>query len=93
MGLGWGGVGGRAPSAVICQRVWTGQAQVRGLGGTRSLASRSLLEMEASSANVADGEVSPEEGVKVYRDALGSLGVTPIRSFDDDMVLFTPGLK
>jgi orotidine-5'-phosphate decarboxylase len=43
--------------------------------------------------DVADGEVSPEEGVKVYRDALGSLGVAPIRSLDDDMVLFTPGLK
>lgn len=42
--------------------------------------------------NVADGLVSPEEGVKIYRDALDKLGIAPLRNFEDDMVLFTPGL-
>lgn len=42
---------------------------------------------------VADGNVGPEEGVKVYRDALDKLGIEPARSLDDDMVLFTPGLE
>ncbi len=42
--------------------------------------------------NVADGLVSPEEGVKIYRNALDKLGIAPLRNFEDDMVLFTPGL-
>ncbi len=42
--------------------------------------------------NVADGLVNPEEGVKIYRNALDKLGIAPLRNFEDDMVLFTPGL-
>ena len=42
--------------------------------------------------NVADGLVSPEEGVKIYRDTLKKLGIAPLRNFEEDMVLFTPGL-
>ena len=42
---------------------------------------------------VADGNVGPEEGVKIYRDALDKLGIEPARSFEDDMVLYTPGLQ
>ena len=42
--------------------------------------------------DVADGEIGPEEGVKAYRGKLDKLGVKPARSFEDDMVLFTPGL-
>lgn len=42
--------------------------------------------------DVADGEVTPEEGVKVYRNTLEKLHITPARSLEDDMVLFTPGL-
>ena len=43
--------------------------------------------------DVADSEVSPEEGVKVYRDKLDKLRIKPARSLEDDMVLFTPGLE
>lgn len=42
--------------------------------------------------NVADGLVNPEEGVKIYRNALDKLGIAPLRNFEDDMVIFTPGL-
>jgi len=42
---------------------------------------------------VADGNVSPEEGVRAYRAGLEKLGIEPARSLEDDMVLFTPGLK
>ena len=42
---------------------------------------------------VADGNVGPEEGVKIYRNALDKLGIAPARSLEDDMALFTPGLK
>ena len=43
--------------------------------------------------DVADSEVSPEEGGKVYRDKLDKLRIKPARSLEDDMVLFTPGLE
>ena len=42
--------------------------------------------------DIADGLVSPEEGVKIYRNTLAKLGIAPLRNFEDDMVLFTPGL-
>ena len=42
--------------------------------------------------NIADGLVNPEEGVKIYRNTLKKLGIAPLRNFEDDMVLFTPGL-
>ena len=42
--------------------------------------------------DIADGLVSPEEGVKIYRNALKKLGIAPLRNFEDDMLLFTPGL-
>ncbi len=41
---------------------------------------------------VADGNVEPEEGVRIYRDELGKLGIPPARTIVDDMVLHTPGL-
>ena len=42
--------------------------------------------------DIADGLVNPEEGVKIYHNALKKLGIAPLRNFEDDMVLFTPGL-
>ena len=42
--------------------------------------------------DIADGLVSPEEGVKIYRNTLKKLGIAPLRNFEDDMVIFTPGL-
>ena len=42
--------------------------------------------------DIADGLISPEEGVKIYRNTLKKLGIAPLRNFEDDMVLFTPGL-
>ncbi|MCH2664658.1 hypothetical protein MK139_09965 [bacterium] len=42
---------------------------------------------------VADGNIGPEDGVKAYRSDLEKLGIKPARSFEDDMVLLTPGLK
>ena len=42
--------------------------------------------------DIADGLISPEEGVKIYHNALKKLGIAPLRNFEDDMVLFTPGL-
>ena len=42
--------------------------------------------------DIADGLVSPEEGVKIYRNTLKKLGIAPLRNYEDDMVLFTPGL-
>ena len=42
--------------------------------------------------DIADGLVSPEEGVKIYRNTLAKLGIAPLRNFEDDMVLFSPGL-
>ena len=42
--------------------------------------------------DIADGLVNPEEGVKIYRNTLKKLGIAPLRNFEDDMVLFTPGL-
>ncbi|HAA74898.1 TPA: hypothetical protein DCE37_07265 [Candidatus Latescibacteria bacterium] len=47
----------------------------------------------ATLREVADGNVGPEEGVKVYRADLEKLGIVPARSLKDDMALFTPGLK
>jgi len=42
---------------------------------------------------VADENISPEEGVKAYHGALQSAGIAPHRSFDDDMVIHTAALK
>ncbi len=42
---------------------------------------------------MADGNIGPEDGVKAYRSDLEKLGIKPARSFEDDMVLLTPGLK
>lgn len=42
--------------------------------------------------DIADGLISPEEGIKIYRNTLKKLGIAPLRNFEDDMVLFTPGL-
>ena len=42
--------------------------------------------------DIADGLVSPEDGVKIYRNTLAKLGIAPLRNFEDDMVLFSPGL-
>jgi hypothetical protein len=42
--------------------------------------------------DISDGLVNPEEGVKIYHNALKKLGIAPLRNFEDDMVLFTPGL-
>jgi hypothetical protein len=42
---------------------------------------------------VADGNIGPEDAVKVYRNDLEKLGIPPARSLEDDMILFTPGLK
>jgi len=42
--------------------------------------------------DIADGLISPEEGVKIYHNTLKKLGIAPLRNFEDDMVLFTPGL-
>jgi hypothetical protein len=41
---------------------------------------------------VADGDTSPEEGVKRYRSKLEEKNIPAQRSLDDDMVLHTPGL-
>ncbi len=41
---------------------------------------------------VADGDTSPEEGVKLYRSKLEEKNIAAQRSLDDDMVLHTPGL-
>jgi len=38
---------------------------------------------------IADGEISAEEAVKAYHGVLQSLGVKPLRSLQDDMVLQT----
>lgn len=42
--------------------------------------------------DIADGLINPEEGVKIYRNTLKKLGIAPLRNYEDDMVLFTPGL-
>ncbi|MCY3684108.1 MAG: hypothetical protein OXH16_22145 [Gemmatimonadetes bacterium] len=42
--------------------------------------------------DIADGLISPEEGVKIYHNALNKLGIAPLRNFEEDMVLFTSGL-
>ena len=41
---------------------------------------------------VADGETSPEDGVKLYRSKLEEKNIPAQRSLEDDMVLHTPGL-
>ena len=41
---------------------------------------------------VADGTVRPEEGVKVYREALERSGIKPERNLEEDMQIFTKGL-
>src|SRR5262245_21130576 len=38
---------------------------------------------------IADGEITPEEAVRAYHGVLQKLGVKPLRSLDDDMVLQT----
>jgi hypothetical protein len=63
------------------------------LFGRRIKGAESPLTFVDVLRNVADGLVSPEEGVKVYRDALDKLGIVPARRLEDDMVLFTPGLE
>ncbi len=42
---------------------------------------------------VADGTVTPEEGVRVYRDALHGAGVSAHRSLEEDMLIYTPALR
>ena len=41
---------------------------------------------------VADGLVGPEEGVKLYREALKKKGILTQRSLEEDMVVHSPGL-
>ena len=41
---------------------------------------------------VADGDTSPEDGVRFYRSKLEEKGVPAQRSLVDDMILHTPGL-
>ena len=62
------------------------------LFGRRIKGSEHPLSFVQTLREVADGNLGPEEGVKVYRDALDKLGIAPARSLDDDMELFTPGL-
>ncbi|MBI2806904.1 MAG: hypothetical protein HYX68_18140 [Planctomycetes bacterium] len=38
---------------------------------------------------IADGEITPEEAVKAYHGVLQGLGIKPLRSLDEDMVLQT----
>jgi hypothetical protein len=42
---------------------------------------------------VADGDVSPQEGVRAYHDGLGKLGVRPLRPLADDLVITDPVLQ
>lgn len=43
--------------------------------------------------HVADGNISPEEGVKAYHDGLAKQGLRPLRSLEDDSMLTDPILK
>jgi hypothetical protein len=62
------------------------------LFGRRIKGTESPLTFVDVLREVADESVSPEEGVKVYRDKLETLGITPHRSLDEDMRICTPGL-
>ena len=74
-------------------------AQAKKYGARVSLFGRRIKGAEDPRAfvevlrDVADSQVGPEEGVKGYRDKLDKLGITPARSLEEDMVLFTPGLE
>ena len=50
------------------------------------------LAFTAVLRRVADGDVTPEEGVRVYRDQLEKAGIRASRSFDEDMTLHTAAL-
>ena len=63
------------------------------LFGRRIKGAENPLAFVDTLRNVADGLLSPEEGVNTYRDALEKLGIAPLCSLEDDMVLFTPGLQ
>ena len=40
--------------------------------------------------SIVDGQVSPEEAVRVYHGALQGLGIKPYRTLEDDLQLLTP---
>ena len=74
-------------------------AEAKKYGARVALFGRRIKGTEAPLAfvevlrEVADGTVTPEEGVKVYRAALDSAGISAHRSFEEDMLIHTPALR
>ena len=63
------------------------------LFGRRIKTTEDPLAFTAILRHVADGAISPEEGVRAYRGALQERGITPKRTLEDDMVLHTAALR
>ena len=62
------------------------------LFGRRIMVSEDPLSYVSILREVADGNVSPEEGVRAYHGALQEKNVEPQRSIQDDMAIVTPEL-
>lgn len=63
------------------------------LFGRKIWYAESQVEIVRTMRRVVEGEVKPEEAVKVYHDALAKAGITARRSLDDDSAVTEPLLK
>ena len=62
------------------------------LFGRKIKLAESPLEMIRHMRGVVDGALAPEEAVREYHRAIGAMGLTPLRSLEDDLRITEPAL-